>query len=201
MNKSRLAIGLALMVASACSDVVTAELEGAPEPPVLGIDSLVVGSLSYSCRRWNVEPSRSSLMMLDLYFWRGLGDSDRAPRADHIAALERENGRIVSSLHFPAVRAVVSADAVERLAEMQVVNYARAVPYSDRHDVKILVQFTGGSEQDWTGIIEGLGGSVDLMIGGLLIVSAVLPDDRATELRAHPSVSIVEVNGLGCLAE
>ena len=104
-------------------------------------------------------------------------------------------------MHFPAVRAVVSADAVERLAEMQVVNYARAVPYSDRHDVKILVQFTGGSEQDWTGIIEGLGGSVDLVIGGLLIVSAVLPDDHATELRAHPSVSIVEVNGLGCLAE
>lgn len=184
----------------ACGSPLGVAPPDVPLPPVLGVDSLVVGEMAFRCGRWIAdEPpaDHEGWAVLDLYFRRAAGGASAGDQT----AVHAVGGQVIEPFEsFPVLRVVIALDSIPRLWDLQVLDHARTVPYSDRKDVPFTSEFTGGLEDDWRLVIEEAGGSVDRVIPQLAIVSGVLPDSAAEAVRGHVLVRYVELNGQLCIA-
>ena len=183
----------------ACGSPLAMTQPDVPLPPVLGVDSLVVGEMAFRCGRWvSDEPPAGydGWAFLDLYFRRAAGEPSAA---DH-AAVNAVGGQVIEPFEaFPILRVLIALDSVPRLWEQAVLDHARTVPYSDRKDVRFTSEFSAGLEDDWRLVIEDAGGSIDRVIPQLAIVSGTLPDSAAATVRSHVLVRYVELNGQLCI--
>jgi hypothetical protein len=177
--------------------------EGIPDaeiPPILGIDSVVVGQPVFFCSRWveGFDPP-SGRMIVDLYFGRAGPEvpPDR-PLHEQITAVEHHGGRILHRFQFPAVRADIPASRIPELYQSGSLNLARAVPYSDRFDWPVMVGYIDPPGDAELARFADLGGRLTHVFETFPAIAGDLPDAAFPALRADGGVGYVEADGSLC---
>ena len=190
---------LAFLLVSACHNPVA--VPEAEIPPVLGIDSAVVGPLLYACGRWreDYDPPKGR-MIVDLFFGRsGPEAPPDCPLADQVEMVERHGGEILHVFNFPAVRVDIRSSRIPDLYSSGLINLVgRGVPYRDRYDWPVLVWYEEYPTAYEYQRFEDLGGRITKVLPHFPSLAGDLPDASFPLLRADSGVESVEASGIYC---
>lgn len=187
----------------ACSQdpaaVTEPEFTEAEVPRELGVDSVVVGKVLYSCSSWKGLEPPAGRIIIDLIFGRAgpKAPPDR-PLEEQLNAVKEFGGRILHVFNFPAVRADIQSSAIPVLYRTTSLNHARSVPYSDRFDWPVMVGYREPPTQEDLGRFTELGGRLTHVFS-FPMIAGDLPDSSFPELRADPTVVFVEAESLACV--
>lgn len=168
-------------------------------PPVLGIDSIVVGVSRFACAQWIGDvPDENQRLILDLVFPKSPTDPEgNQALSHHVTAVEEAGGQIVHHLRFKAVRADLAASAVADLYGMRMLDYALNVPYSDRFDFPVAAPFAGTSSSAESAFLEA-GGQVDSVLEHVKTIIGAIPNDSVDLLRQHPQFDRIGLPAARC---
>jgi len=189
---------LLVMWPSSCSTPL-GPTEAIP-PPVLGLDSVVVGAVLFGCSEWQQDkPPASQRLIVDVFFGRaGPNSPPDRPLNDDLAEVESLGGEILHVFHFPAARVNISSRSIPDLETRVGMNHARTVPYSDRFDWKVMVGYSSEPSEEDLARFRDLGGELIYVFTFTPMISGILPDQSFPVLRADPRVSFVEAGGIYC---
>lgn len=194
-----LAAGLFLALCLGCgSESPSApDLEDPTPPPLLGMDSVVIGDILFACDRWSSgTPPTHDQLIVDVFFGRsGPSDPDDRPLEAQLHQIHSLGGQVLHQFNFPAVRATVPTRNIPELSA----NHVREVPFGDRFDWSVTVGLLRSLEAGDTLLFRSLGGEPGHVFSWKTMFLGRLPDAGIAALRTYPQVGWVEASGIGCL--
>lgn len=205
-----LLVGIGLVLAPACSDLVgpTDDFE-LPEPDTsLDPDRLSVGEYIATPCAFGKQGNRLAHLrgqhewaLVDIYFGRSSPEGPWGPpTANDIRLVRSHGGTVHHRFNLPAVRARIRLSRIPGLVEEGFWITVRDVPDATRYDVPLIVGFNRPLQDADVDLFVSLGGRINHRFDFINALAGVLPDRSIPGFQSRSDVQYVETDGVACLA-
>jgi hypothetical protein len=188
----------ALTVLSACSES-TAPYRLPDPDPSLDPAAIRIGYVLYRCGEWKQPQPADSYVVADVFFGRRTEqEPDDRPLPQHRDAIRAEEGYVLASFNFPAVRAYLRTSRIPALYDRWPGLSVHLVPDERRYDWRATVAYDQPISDADLQRLTNLGGRVRQHFTALNMLDVELPNASFPALRASANVLFVEAAGQVC---
>jgi hypothetical protein len=172
-----------------------------PDPDLsLDTASLVIGPILATYCSGNLElTGRKDWAVVDVFFgMNDPGDPANGPLPEYETVIRDHEGVILYRFNTPAVRAWLRVGRIPDMVRAGV-QMVREVPDLSRYDVSVMFGYQGSLAPEDDGRFTALGGKITHRFSSFGGMAGIFPNSSIPELRAMPSVTYVEPEGIYCL--